>query len=61
MEDLPGRRNEKKLDILQQTEGVLGQWRELEKIDVGSMLLWWMWQAYEPTLAIPSFVWESLR
>lgn len=61
MEDLPGRRSKKKLDVLQQAEDVLGQRRELEKINIGSRLLWWMWQAYEPTLAIPSLVWESLR
>lgn len=41
VEDLPGRRNEQKLGVLWQAEGVLGQWRELEKIKIGSMLLPW--------------------
>lgn len=49
MEDLPGRRHEQKLGISQQAEGVPGQWRESEKINVGSLLIPWMWPAYART------------
>ena len=39
VEDLLGRRNEQTRGVLQQAQGALGQWKELERMDVGSMLL----------------------
>ena len=36
VEDFPGKRKEQKCVVLQQAEGVLGQWKELERMNVGS-------------------------
>lgn len=36
VEDFPGKRKEQKCSVLQQAEGVLGQGKELERMNVGS-------------------------
>lgn len=58
--DLPGRRNEQKIGVLDKQKGVLGQWRELEKTSVHVLLRSWTWQECGPTPAIPGLVWETL-